>query len=165
MNALKSSDIDITRIGKDYISVKLPNSKKAKRFKGGVCLVKNLETLKAWSDSEVKLKQEQRNLEIEQMSKQISTLQDEVLYLQTILNQKNQEILELLNSNKISQNETKSLQDSKESLTNKYKNALNGLKHRLVECRSEADIFKILSVILTIAAILVSICKIGRAHV
>ena len=35
LNALKSSDIDITRIGKDYISVKLPNSKKAKRFKGG----------------------------------------------------------------------------------------------------------------------------------
>ena len=34
LNALKSSDIDITRIGKDYISVKLPNSKKAKRFKG-----------------------------------------------------------------------------------------------------------------------------------
>ena len=34
MNDLKSSDIDITRIGKDYISVKLPNSKKAKRFKG-----------------------------------------------------------------------------------------------------------------------------------
>ena len=86
--------------------------------------MKNLETLRAWSNSEVKLKQEQRNLEIEQISKQISTLQDEVLYLQTILNQKNQEILELLNSNKISQNEIKSLQDSKESLTNKYKNAL-----------------------------------------
>lgn len=34
LNALKSSDIDITRIGKDYILVKLPNSKKAKRFKG-----------------------------------------------------------------------------------------------------------------------------------
>lgn len=34
LNALKSSDMDITRIGKDYISVKLPNSKKAKRFKG-----------------------------------------------------------------------------------------------------------------------------------
>lgn len=34
LNALKSSDIDITRIGKDYISVKLPNSKKVKRFKG-----------------------------------------------------------------------------------------------------------------------------------
>ena len=34
LNALKSSDIDVTRIGKDYISVKLPNSKKAKRFKG-----------------------------------------------------------------------------------------------------------------------------------
>ncbi|WP_297969013.1 relaxase/mobilization nuclease domain-containing protein [uncultured Campylobacter sp.] len=34
LNALKSSDIDITRIGKDYISVKLPNTKKAKRFKG-----------------------------------------------------------------------------------------------------------------------------------
>ena len=34
LNALKSSDIDITRIGIDYISVKLPNSKKAKRFKG-----------------------------------------------------------------------------------------------------------------------------------
>ena len=34
LNALKSSDIDITRIGKDHVSVKLPNSKKAKRFKG-----------------------------------------------------------------------------------------------------------------------------------
>lgn len=34
LNALKSSDINITRIGKDYISVKLSNSKKAKRFKG-----------------------------------------------------------------------------------------------------------------------------------
>ena len=73
------------------------------------------------------------------------------------LNQKNQENLEISNSNKAYQNEIKSLQDSKESLTNKYKNALNGLKHRLVECRSEADTFKILSVILTIAAILVSI--------
>ena len=36
LNALKSSDIDITRIGKDYISVKLPNSKKAKRFNGDI---------------------------------------------------------------------------------------------------------------------------------
>ena len=35
LNALKSSDIDITRIGKDYISVKLPNSKKSKKIQGG----------------------------------------------------------------------------------------------------------------------------------
>ena len=156
LKALKDTDIEVTRVGKDYISVKLLGTKKAKRFKG-ICLVRNLETLRVWSNSEVKLKQEQRNLEIEQISKQISTLQDEVLYLQTILNQKNQEILELSNSNKTSQNEIKSLQDSKESLTNKYKNAINGLKYRLAECRSEADTFKILSAILTIAAILVSI--------
>ena len=157
LKALKDTDIEVTRVGKDYISVKLLGTKKAKRFKG-ICLVRNLETLRVWSNSEVKLKQEQRNLEIEQMNKRMSTHQDEVLYLQTILNQKNQEILELSNSNKTSQNEIKSLQDSKESLTNKYKNALNGLKHRLAECRSEADTFKILSAILTSVAILVSIC-------
>lgn len=34
LKALKDSNIEVTRIGKDYISVKLPNSKKAKRFKG-----------------------------------------------------------------------------------------------------------------------------------
>ncbi|MFL1707445.1 hypothetical protein ACHJH3_10710 [Campylobacter sp. MOP7] len=34
LQALKDSNIEVTRIGKDYISVKLPNSKKAKRFKG-----------------------------------------------------------------------------------------------------------------------------------
>ncbi|WP_170020754.1 relaxase/mobilization nuclease domain-containing protein [Campylobacter sp. RM16190] len=34
LQALKNSNIEVTRIGKDYISVKLPNSKKAKRFKG-----------------------------------------------------------------------------------------------------------------------------------
>ncbi|WP_169975925.1 MULTISPECIES: relaxase/mobilization nuclease domain-containing protein [unclassified Campylobacter] len=34
LKALKNSNIEVTRIGKDYISVKLPNSKKAKRFKG-----------------------------------------------------------------------------------------------------------------------------------
>ena len=33
---LKQSNIEVTRAGKDYISVKLPQSKKAKRFKGGI---------------------------------------------------------------------------------------------------------------------------------
>jgi hypothetical protein len=33
---LKQSDIEVTRTGKDYIGVKLPQSKKAKRFKGGI---------------------------------------------------------------------------------------------------------------------------------
>ena len=33
---LKRSNIEVTRAGKDYISVKLPQSKKAKRFKGGI---------------------------------------------------------------------------------------------------------------------------------
>lgn len=33
---LKSQNIEVTRQGKDYISVKLPNSQKAKRFKGGI---------------------------------------------------------------------------------------------------------------------------------
>ena len=33
---LKANNIEITREGKDYISVKLPESKKAKRFKGGI---------------------------------------------------------------------------------------------------------------------------------
>ena len=36
LKALKDSDIEVTRVGKDYISVKLPNSKKAKRFKGDI---------------------------------------------------------------------------------------------------------------------------------
>ena len=34
LKALKDSDIEVTRVGKDYISVKLPGTKKAKRFKG-----------------------------------------------------------------------------------------------------------------------------------
>lgn len=33
---LRANSIEITREGKDYISVKLPESKKAKRFKGGI---------------------------------------------------------------------------------------------------------------------------------
>jgi 3-methyladenine DNA glycosylase AlkC len=33
---LKRSNIEVTRAGKDYISVRLPQSKKAKRFKGGI---------------------------------------------------------------------------------------------------------------------------------
>lgn len=33
---LKANSIEITREGKDYISLKLPDSKKAKRFKGGI---------------------------------------------------------------------------------------------------------------------------------
>lgn len=33
---LRANNIEITREGKDYISVKLPESKKAKRFKGGI---------------------------------------------------------------------------------------------------------------------------------
>lgn len=34
LKALKDSDMEVTRVGKDYISVKLPGTKKAKRFKG-----------------------------------------------------------------------------------------------------------------------------------
>lgn len=33
---LKNSGIEITRTGKDYISVKMPDSKKARKFKGGI---------------------------------------------------------------------------------------------------------------------------------
>ena len=33
---LKNSGIEVTRSGKDYISVKLPESKKARKFKGGI---------------------------------------------------------------------------------------------------------------------------------
>ena len=33
---LKANSVEITREGKDYISIKLPESKKAKRFKGGI---------------------------------------------------------------------------------------------------------------------------------
>lgn len=33
---LKNSGIEVTRSGKDYISVKLPDSKKARKFKGGI---------------------------------------------------------------------------------------------------------------------------------
>ena len=33
---LKNSGVEITRTGKDYISVKLPDSKKARKFKGGI---------------------------------------------------------------------------------------------------------------------------------
>ena len=60
--------------------------------------MKILETLKAWSNSEIKLKREWQNLEVEQIHKQMLELQDIVLYLQGILKQKNQENLELLNS-------------------------------------------------------------------
>ena len=34
LKALKDSDMEVTRVGKDYISIKLPNTKKTKRFKG-----------------------------------------------------------------------------------------------------------------------------------
>ncbi|TKX28071.1 mobilization protein [Campylobacter sp. MIT 12-5580] len=36
ISLLKTQEIEITRQGKDYISIKLPNSQKAKRFKGGI---------------------------------------------------------------------------------------------------------------------------------
>lgn len=36
LKALKDSDIEVTRVGKDYISVKLHGTKKAKRFKGDI---------------------------------------------------------------------------------------------------------------------------------
>ena len=36
LKALEDSDIEVTRVGKDYISVKLPGTKKAKRFKGDI---------------------------------------------------------------------------------------------------------------------------------
>lgn len=49
------------------------------------------------------------------------------------------------------------MKDSQESLTNKYKNAINGLKSRLAECRSEANIYKITSTILMLSVIIVSI--------
>ena len=123
----------------------------------GICLVKNLEILKAWSNSEIKLKREQQNLEVEQIRKQMLELQDKVLYLQGSLKQKNQENLELLNLNKACQNEIKSLQDSKEDLTNKYKSEINGLKSRLTECRSDAKFFEIISWISVIALVLISI--------
>ena len=91
------------------------------------------------------------------MSKQIRELQGKVLYLQGILKQKNQENLELLNSNKVYQNEIKSLQDSKESSTNKYKSDISGLKSKLTECRSDAKFFEIISWILVIALVMISI--------
>ena len=34
LKALRDSSIEVSRVGKDYISIKLPNTKKAKRFKG-----------------------------------------------------------------------------------------------------------------------------------
>lgn len=36
LKALRDSDIEVTRVGKDYISVKLPGTKKARRFKGDI---------------------------------------------------------------------------------------------------------------------------------
>ena len=36
LKALEDSDIEVTRVGKDYISIKLPGTKKAKRFKGDI---------------------------------------------------------------------------------------------------------------------------------
>jgi mobilization protein len=36
LKSLQDSDIEVTRIGKDYVSVKLPGSKKSKRFKGEI---------------------------------------------------------------------------------------------------------------------------------
>ena len=36
LKALRDGDIEVTRVGKDYISVKLPGTKKAKRFKGDI---------------------------------------------------------------------------------------------------------------------------------
>ena len=34
LKALRDSNIEVSRVGKDYISIKIPNTKKAKRFKG-----------------------------------------------------------------------------------------------------------------------------------
>ena len=36
LKALRDSNIEVSRVGKDYISIKLPNTKKAKRFKGDI---------------------------------------------------------------------------------------------------------------------------------
>ena len=53
LELLEASKIDVTRKGQDYISVKLPESKKAQRFKGGIYAeqFRSVESLNAISET------------------------------------------------------------------------------------------------------------------
>ena len=56
---LKNSGIEVTRTGKDYISVKMPDSKKARKFKGGIyeqqfTSLREIETISQTAEQRVK---------------------------------------------------------------------------------------------------------------
>lgn len=67
---LKNSGIEVTRSGKDYISVKLPESKKARKFKGGIyeqqfTSTREIETISKETEQRVR-KYNNRNTQTEQ---------------------------------------------------------------------------------------------------
>ena len=56
---LKNSGIEVTRTGKDYLSLKMPNSKKARKFKGGIyeqqfTSIREIETISEKSEQRVR---------------------------------------------------------------------------------------------------------------
>ena len=74
LKALKNSNIEVTRVGKDYISVKLPGTKKAKRFKGDIFSeefrnIKSMEQLRGKTETRAT---EFRNRADEQTDKGVS---------------------------------------------------------------------------------------------
>lgn len=71
---LISSGMEVTRQGKDYLSIKLPDSKKAKKFKGGIYeqqfrSIKELETISEKSEREI---EQYNNRDIQERIKSLS---------------------------------------------------------------------------------------------
>ena len=160
LKALRDSNIEVSRVGKDYISIKLPNTKDSR----GICLVRNLETLRAWTNSEARLKRELQNLQIQEMQNGISKKNEELMHSQIeiagLMDLAKTELPKRFKEERaeLKQNyhlEIKNLKDSQESSIGKYKSEINGLKSRLIECQSEANTFKIISMILMSVAILI----------
>lgn len=66
LKSLKDSDIEVTRIGKDYVSVKLPGAKNQNVLKEKF-FMKNLEVLKIWESSQAKLEKEQERIRMQEI--------------------------------------------------------------------------------------------------
>jgi len=81
INLLKESGIEVTRAGKNYISVKLPNSKKAKRLKGGIYdeRFKSLTKLKEIGEEKELRIREYKQRNDEEVFKQIREKLDELI--------------------------------------------------------------------------------------
>ena len=134
--------------------------------------MKNLEILKAWSNSEVKLKQEQQNLQIQEMQNGISKKDEELMRSQIeiagLVDLAKTELPKRFKEERaeLKQNyhlEIKSLQDSKESSINKYKSEVNGLRSKLVKSQRKIKLYRIY-VTISLMLMIVSVLIIWNQH-